>query len=287
MDSERDSAGTQRDSVGTVEDLHASATRITGLADFGADDYRDGLAVLLESYARDAGLTPLGRKVKRSFLRGALVARLLSEAAWQHWPAHADVSDRAPDLRHRAAPDRHHGAAPAARRRPRAPRAGDVAHPGARAAPAAGDLGGQPGVPADPGGLRAAPRRASRVHGRALHGGRPGGGVLAAAAAVDAVGLLRVPGPPADLLALAARAGLDRRLPQAPAQPAAHRPARPRPPLGAEEPQPPVRARRAARRLPGRAGDPDAPRAPDRDRVGVQPRRAGFRGLVDHLHRRR
>ena len=73
------------------------------------------------------------------------------------------------------------------------------------------------------------------------------------------------------------RPGLDRRLPQAPAQPAAHRPARPRPPLGAEEPQPPVRARRAARRVPGRAGDPDAPRPPDRDRLGVQPGRAGVR----------
>ncbi len=40
-----------------------SAIRITGLADFGTDDYRDGLAVLLESYTGDAGLTPLGRQV--------------------------------------------------------------------------------------------------------------------------------------------------------------------------------------------------------------------------------
>ena len=49
--------------IGTAEELHASATKITGLADFGADVYRDGLAVLLESYARDAGLTPLGGSV--------------------------------------------------------------------------------------------------------------------------------------------------------------------------------------------------------------------------------
>jgi hypothetical protein len=47
--------------------------------------------VLLESYARDAALTPLGNKVKRAFLRGALVARLLSEAAWRRHPEHADV----------------------------------------------------------------------------------------------------------------------------------------------------------------------------------------------------
>lgn len=61
------------------------------MSDFGDDDYREGLAVLLESYARDAGLTPLGNKVMRAFLRGALVARLLSEAAWQHNPGYADV----------------------------------------------------------------------------------------------------------------------------------------------------------------------------------------------------
>jgi Sulfotransferase family len=78
-----------RDSVGTVADLHAAAAAITGLGDFGADDYRDGLAVLLGSYARDAGLTPLGNKVARALLRGALVARLLSEAAWQRYPQYA------------------------------------------------------------------------------------------------------------------------------------------------------------------------------------------------------
>jgi hypothetical protein len=82
--------------VGTADDLHASATRITGLTDFGADDYRDGLAVLLESCAADAGLTPLGARVMRSFLRGALVARLLSEAAWAAHPGHAAVAIERP-----------------------------------------------------------------------------------------------------------------------------------------------------------------------------------------------
>ncbi len=77
--------------VGTVDDLHASATRLTGLDDFGADEYRDGLAVLLESYATDEDLTPLGAKMSRVFLRGALVARLLSEAAWRQYPEHAAV----------------------------------------------------------------------------------------------------------------------------------------------------------------------------------------------------
>lgn len=74
------------DGVGTVESLHASATKITGLADFGADDYLEGLSVLLESYAREAGLTDFGARVKRAGLRGALVARALSEAAFPQLP---------------------------------------------------------------------------------------------------------------------------------------------------------------------------------------------------------
>src|SRR5215471_2958111 len=85
-----------REGIGSPEDLHASATRITGLADFGADDYRDGLSVLLESCARDAGLTELGVKVHRAFLRGALVARLLSEAGWARHPEHARIAIERP-----------------------------------------------------------------------------------------------------------------------------------------------------------------------------------------------
>jgi hypothetical protein len=81
----------ERDSVGTVEDLHESATRLTGLTDFGADDYTDGLAVILESYARDADLTSLGQKAARVGLRGALAARLLANAGWAAHPEHADV----------------------------------------------------------------------------------------------------------------------------------------------------------------------------------------------------
>ena len=80
-----------RDRVGTVDDLRESASRLTGLTDFGADDYSDGLAVILESYARDAELTQLGQKVARVGLRGALAARLLSEAGWAAHPEHADV----------------------------------------------------------------------------------------------------------------------------------------------------------------------------------------------------
>src|SRR5215472_5920361 len=84
------------DGIGSPGDLHASATKITGLADFGADDYRDGLAVLLDSCAREAGLTEAGTKVFRAFLRGALVARLLSEAGWARYPEHAGVAIERP-----------------------------------------------------------------------------------------------------------------------------------------------------------------------------------------------
>ena len=80
----------------TAGDLHASASRITGLTDFGPDDYTDGLGVLLESYARDAELTPAGEKAARALLRGALMARLLSEAGWQAHPGYAEVAVERP-----------------------------------------------------------------------------------------------------------------------------------------------------------------------------------------------
>ncbi|RCW44583.1 sulfotransferase family protein [Halopolyspora algeriensis] len=87
---------TGRASVGTVEDLHDSAARVTGLDDFGDDDHREGLGVLLDSYARQAGLTPRGNKVTRAQLRGALMARQFSEAAWQRYPEYTDVAIERP-----------------------------------------------------------------------------------------------------------------------------------------------------------------------------------------------
>ncbi|MGV9857856.1 sulfotransferase family protein [Gordonia sp. NPDC003425] len=77
--------------VGTVDDLHESATRATGLDDFGDDAYLEPLRVLLASYADDANLTELGSKMFRYFLKGALVARLVSEASWRANPDHASV----------------------------------------------------------------------------------------------------------------------------------------------------------------------------------------------------
>jgi hypothetical protein len=89
MTAERDRAADGR--VGTVDDLRASATRMTGLTDFGTDDYSDGLEVLLGSYESDADLTSFGRRVARAGLRGALAARLLCEAGWAAHPEQAAV----------------------------------------------------------------------------------------------------------------------------------------------------------------------------------------------------
>ena len=82
-----------RTDVGTVEDLHASAVKACGLDDFGVDDdnYREALGVLLDSFQRDADLTELGSKMQRFFVRNALVARLVSEAAFKQYPQHAEV----------------------------------------------------------------------------------------------------------------------------------------------------------------------------------------------------
>jgi Sulfotransferase family len=75
----------------TPGELHALASRVTGLEDFGPDDYSDGLAELISSLERDADLTARGRKVMRAMLRGALASRLMSEAGWRAHPEYAQV----------------------------------------------------------------------------------------------------------------------------------------------------------------------------------------------------
>jgi hypothetical protein len=81
----------ERDNVGTYQDLHEAATRATGLDDFGGDEYAEGLRILLDDYANEAGLTGAGNYMQRSFVRGALIARLLSQMGFQQHPAYVDV----------------------------------------------------------------------------------------------------------------------------------------------------------------------------------------------------
>ena len=82
----------ERDSVGTFEELHAAASRMTGLDDFGPDEYHEPLRVLLDAFEREAGLTGVGNTVQRSFVKGALAARLLSQDAFAKHPQHTEVA---------------------------------------------------------------------------------------------------------------------------------------------------------------------------------------------------
>jgi len=77
--------------IGTVESLREKASAITGLSDFGAEDYSDGLSVLIDSFSAEAGLTEHGVKAARGLLRGALIARLLAEAGFAAHPSYASV----------------------------------------------------------------------------------------------------------------------------------------------------------------------------------------------------
>ncbi|WP_408899447.1 sulfotransferase family protein [Nocardioides sp. R1-1] len=75
-----------------ADELHERATDRTGLTDFGDQEYVEGLHVLLDGYAREAGLTAKGRAKVEGSLANALAARLRTEAAWREHPAHADTS---------------------------------------------------------------------------------------------------------------------------------------------------------------------------------------------------
>ena len=81
----------ERIGMGTVDDVHESAMKITGLSDFGSTDYLEAITTLMESYATDEKLTPFGNKVKRAEIRSALVARLFTEQAFKDHPEAADV----------------------------------------------------------------------------------------------------------------------------------------------------------------------------------------------------
>ncbi|MFC0863164.1 sulfotransferase [Sphaerimonospora cavernae] len=87
---------TTRPAIGTIEQLHEAAASATGLTDFGEDEYLDGLAVLLDSYASDAALTEQGAGWIRSMLRTVLESRLYAQESGKRHPEHADVEVRRP-----------------------------------------------------------------------------------------------------------------------------------------------------------------------------------------------
>ena len=59
-------------------------------------EHLEPLQVLLHSYEHSAGLTGVGNTMAASFLRGALAARLMSQAGFAQHPAHADVAIERP-----------------------------------------------------------------------------------------------------------------------------------------------------------------------------------------------
>jgi LPS sulfotransferase NodH len=77
--------------IPSIEELTDKAISLTGLSEFGADDFSNGLAELHASFVADAGLTEAGEKAARGMLRGALIARLLSEAGFASYPEYAGV----------------------------------------------------------------------------------------------------------------------------------------------------------------------------------------------------
>lgn len=79
-------------SVGTADELLAAAAEASGYSDFGDDDFRTGLEVLISSFDGDSQLTPHGLTTARALIQKALVGRARSEAAFARHAEHAEVS---------------------------------------------------------------------------------------------------------------------------------------------------------------------------------------------------
>lgn len=66
--------------------LHEAASFATGLEDFGSDDYREGLGVLLSALDTDLRPTALGREFAWGMLIGVMSARLHTQEGWRQRP---------------------------------------------------------------------------------------------------------------------------------------------------------------------------------------------------------
>lgn len=62
---------------------HDTARALTGLDDFGPDEYRDGLSVLLRAMDADVNFTPMGRQFGAGTIIATLCARLHTQAGWK------------------------------------------------------------------------------------------------------------------------------------------------------------------------------------------------------------
>jgi hypothetical protein len=80
-----------RAELGSFDDIVAAAVRTTGLDDFGGTEHEEGLRLLCEDLAVNGGLTPEGNYMQRTFVKSALVGRLLSEHGFAQHPSYAEV----------------------------------------------------------------------------------------------------------------------------------------------------------------------------------------------------
>ena len=245
--------------------------------------------MLLDSFRRDADLTELGSKMQRFFVRNALVARLVSEAAWKQYPQHVDVADRAADLRHRVcrapAPPRCTGCSPPTPRhqglelwlaefpQPRPPRETWSENP-----------------------VFQQTRRAVQPRRTTENPDYTGLHYMTADEVEECWQLLRQSLHSVSYETLAHLPTYSQWLAQQDWTKSYQRHRKNlqliglnerREALGAEESQPPVRARRAVRDLPGRAGGAVPPARRDDHGVDVLAGAAHHRGLVEHVRRRR
>ena len=80
-----------REALGSFDEIAAAAVRTTGLDDFGGSEHEEGLRLLCEDLVAHGALTPEGNYMQRTFVKGALVARLLAEHGFRLHPSYAEV----------------------------------------------------------------------------------------------------------------------------------------------------------------------------------------------------
>jgi len=68
------------------DELHATASRMSGLDDFGQPDYRRGLGELLRAFDTDCEFSTAGWQLAYGTVVGTLIARLYAEEGWKRHP---------------------------------------------------------------------------------------------------------------------------------------------------------------------------------------------------------
>lgn len=66
--------------------VHEQATKAIGLDDFGADDYREPMRLLLADYDRHAHFSEAGAAMVSAEIVGKLVGRLLAQQGFKKHP---------------------------------------------------------------------------------------------------------------------------------------------------------------------------------------------------------